>query len=66
MWPNPQLPTDLVIFTEKILNGKLHLLRSIAHNFVTPLLTWRRHKWATPTLRLNFHKFQIYFTLRGI
>ena len=28
MWPNPQFPVDLVTFTEKILNGNLHLLRS--------------------------------------
>ena len=25
MRPNPQLPDDLVILTEKILNGKLHI-----------------------------------------
>ena len=28
MWPNPQFPTDLVIFTEEILNEKLHFLCS--------------------------------------
>ena len=28
MWPNPQENADLVIFTEDILNGKLHILRS--------------------------------------
>ena len=28
MWPNPQFPADLVTFTEKILNGKLHFLCS--------------------------------------
>ena len=28
MWPNPQFPSDLVTFTEEILNGKLHFLRS--------------------------------------
>ena len=30
MWPNPQGPgsADLVTFTEKILNGKLHFLCS--------------------------------------
>ena len=28
MWPNPQFPVDLVIFTEEILNGKLHYLCS--------------------------------------
>ena len=26
MWPNPQFPADLVTFTEKSLNKKLHLL----------------------------------------
>ena len=26
MWPNPQIPADLVPFTEEILNRKLHLL----------------------------------------
>ena len=30
MWPNPQLPGDLVTFTEEILNGKLHFLCSAA------------------------------------
>ena len=28
MWPNPQETTDLVTFTEEILNGKLHFLCS--------------------------------------
>ena len=28
MWPNPQETTDLVTFTEKVLNGKLHFLSS--------------------------------------
>ena len=28
MWLDPQLAEDLVTFTEKILNGKLHFLRS--------------------------------------
>ena len=31
MWLNPQFPVDLVIFTEKILNGKLHFLCSAAN-----------------------------------
>ena len=26
MWPNPQFPTDLVTFTEEILNEKLDFL----------------------------------------
>ena len=28
MWPNPQFSADLVIFTEEIINGKLHFLCS--------------------------------------
>ena len=28
MWPNPQISADLVLFTEEILNGKLHFLCS--------------------------------------
>ena len=28
MWPNPQETTDLVTFTEEILNGKLYFLCS--------------------------------------
>ena len=28
MWPNPQLPADLVTFTEEIFNGKLYFLCS--------------------------------------
>ena len=28
MLPNPQLPADLVTFTEEILNGKFHFLCS--------------------------------------
>ena len=29
MWQNPQFPADLDIFTEEILNGKLHSLCSV-------------------------------------
>ena len=29
MWPNPQFPADLIIFTEEILNGKLRFLYSV-------------------------------------
>ena len=29
MWPNPQLPPDLVTFTEELLNGKLHFLCNV-------------------------------------
>ena len=24
MWPNPQFPSDLITFTENILNGQVH------------------------------------------
>ena len=30
MWPNPQFPVNLVTFTEKILNWKLHFLCSVS------------------------------------
>ena len=30
MWPNPQLPADLVTFTEEFLNGKLHFLCNVS------------------------------------
>ena len=36
MWPNLQFPTDLVTFTEKILNGKLHFSCNVIW-----LLSWR-------------------------
>ena len=32
MCPNPQFPAYLVTFTEEILNGKLHFLRSVRHS----------------------------------
>ena len=37
MWPNPQLPADLVTFSEEIFNGKLHFLCSDAIN-ITKLM----------------------------
>ena len=39
MWPNTQVPADLVTFTEEILNWKLHFLcskNSIRNNFPFP------------------------------
>ena len=44
MWPYPQVPADLVAFTEEILNWKLHFLWSVdmvgrfADNRVGPLI----------------------------
>ena len=31
MWPNPQVPEDLITFTEETLNGKLIFLCSVFH-----------------------------------
>ena len=33
MRPNPQVPADLVTFTEEILNGKLHFLCNVKQNW---------------------------------
>ena len=33
MWPNPQETTDLVKFTEEILNGKFHFFVQWNNNF---------------------------------
>ena len=37
MWPNPQLPADLVTFTKEILNGKLHFLCSVSRKTLTKI-----------------------------
>ena len=34
MGPNPQLPADLVKFTEEIRDGKLHLLCSVTAEMI--------------------------------
>ena len=34
MWPNPQETSDLVTFTEKILNGKLYFLCSEENDMI--------------------------------
>ena len=43
MWPNPQFPSDLVTFTEEILNEKLHFCAEL---FYLPYLDHhgKRHK----------------------
>ena len=45
MWPNLQFPPDLVTFTQEILNGKLHFLRSD----VIFLILWLNDLDQTPT-----------------
>ena len=40
MWTNPQIPADLVTFTEEILNEKLHFLSSETLDWnVSPKIT---------------------------
>ena len=39
MRPNPQLPVDLITYTEKIRNGKLHILRYLYRDI--HLETWQ-------------------------
>ena len=36
MWPNPQFTTDLLTFTEEILNGKLHFMCSVTNKYLRP------------------------------
>ena len=54
MWPNlqfpPQFPADLVIFTEEILNGKLHL-------FVHDLTSYRPVPFTFSILSCSFQYF---------
>ena len=45
MWPYPKFPTDLVTFTEEILNGNLIFLYSVSCGFVH--IYWRDPKWTT-------------------
>ena len=50
MWPNPQEIMDLVIFTEEILNGKLHFLCSA--------LVWILKKSLETSVRIRFEQKQ--------
>ena len=54
MRPNPQETTDLVTFTEEILNGKLHLLCSVVH---VPLTLFKKEGGQNPKL-LNLNQSQ--------
>ena len=40
MWPNPKETADLVTFTEEIVNGKLHFLRSESDTVRFLNVTW--------------------------
>ena len=52
MWPNPQDTTNLVTFTEKILNGKLHFFCSVkVFRTFGAHITWEEWK----LLNTDFH-----------
>ena len=52
MWPNPQDTTNLVTFTEKILNGKLHFFCSVkVFRTFGAHITWEEWK----LLNTGFH-----------
>ena len=48
MWPNPQFPPDLVTFTEKILNGKLHFLYNVDETLSPNMLSILKIAQLTP------------------
>ena len=52
MWANLQETTDLVTFTNKILNGKLHILYSVEGHWKT---TWGRRRLITRALNALEH-----------
>ena len=54
MWPNPQFPADLLTFTEKMLDGKLHFLCSVVQlegsQCSSTLTLERRCTWTLETI----------------
>ena len=64
MWPNPQFPVDLVTFTEEILNGKLHFLRSVTREnvgqknpAVQQFLCYFTNIWSAVRREMTEHKY---------
>ena len=66
MWPNPQFPVDFVIFTEEILNGKLHfsvqreiswyvdeMVKAVAYSVCPETETWSVSRNLFPLKTLN-------------
>ena len=53
MSPNPQFPTDLVTFTEEILNRKLHFLCSVCHTTVPFIRRWTYFLFPNPIYLFN-------------
>ena len=56
MLPNPQETLDLVTFTEKILNGKIHFLCSVRNGIqFAVFVLHRKETWALKnSLELNY------------
>ena len=44
MWPNLQFPADLVTFTEKILNKKLHFFVRCGKLYLVKISSWSSEK----------------------
>ena len=69
MWPNPQETADLVIFTEEILNGKLHFLcNDLCNSATQPIISPKFYRtnssemFKVKTAEKSFDKL-IYVTL---
>ena len=55
MWPNPQETADLVVFTEKILNGNIHFLYN--ETLLLPI-------FLTKIFATNFSEFTTKYTVK--
>ena len=70
MWPNPQFPGDLVTFTGKILNGKLHFFYSCNGQIMATFHNkfWAKRSvnqpWPKPTNDPIFYKPVNWFALQ--
>ena len=69
MWLNPQIPADLVTFTEEILNRKLHFLfsemvDSESDNIIntSEIKYLKRFFWNSKSI---FKDFLLHFLLKG-
>ena len=61
MWPNPQFAGDLVTFTEKILNGKLHFC-AMGDNFSSKTSkNFKNWLFKQYFLKMNFQKILFNF-----
>ena len=61
MWPNPQFAGDVVTFTEKILNGKLHFC-AMGDNFLSKTSkNFKNWLFKQYFLKMNFQKILFNF-----